>query len=155
MSDEAGPYRRVIWQKVSDIGQLVDGDVVRIKGSDLDERYIVRLEKLRGSNGELGARFKDIEDPSVNIHYHMGARSLVAAGVIERRLLSQVSEFDIWATEWKAWAYQGEAWIDVEQENQPVWRPLTERNALPVKEIDENAVLVWRRGQQPESVEEN
>lgn len=143
---EDQPLKRAYWLPVSSVDQLVDGDVVRLSASDLGVMYKVRVEELRNGHG-TGARFKDIEDWSTNIHYYAGAKSLVEAGVISRRCLAVVNEYDVWATEQIAWVYRpGNA------DGMP-WYQIVPNTAW-IDEIDENAVLVWRRGQESEQTVE-
>lgn len=142
MPDLTGELR-TRWFKVDAIEDLADGQVIQLRDEAGNNyaKYIVRIEEIRGTAGAkgIGARFKDPNDPDINIHYHAGARSLVAAGLVYSGHQETVHVYDVWATETQVWSYRGGSrWLELAVEL------IDESDDPPVHEIPDDARLIWR-----------
>lgn len=142
-------YKLVIWQKVT-FEELQHEDVVRIVGVD-DVRFSVRRVARGDRESTGGTRLRSIVNASDadfetggNVFYDSAVRLLADNGLLLRRLYADVDEYDVWATQDRAWSRRGGGWLLL---TNTLFTSLQDN-------IPEDAVLVWRHVPKPDPEEE-
>lgn len=135
MSEQA-EYIKVVWDQVISAGQLQQDEIVELRARTDDQRYSVRISEERGIQ-KYRLRVIDNEcGLGENVHFDLGVRALVDAGLLYRRLEAELRRYDVWATAYCVWSYRPE-------HGAGPWYRIGGDTAW-VTDIPDDAKLIWR-----------